>query len=238
MNLTEWPAADRQKILSLVCVELGFGPGNDPSGIWSTELSQLSGLKQSFAIAQWLSQRIKLGDDSWRLLSSHESDIVREWAAIIVGLSDEITFARKLAWVKPFADDTHSGIREIAWLALRAQVTSDPIAAINALVPWTGSRNERLRRYACEITRPRGVWSSPISMLAENPEVGLPILEPLRSDDSNYVKNSVGNWLNDASKSQPEWVRATAKRWREESPSIHTQYIVQRRSEHVGREWG
>ncbi len=241
MNLTEWLAADRQKLFWLVCNELGLGSRDDPAVVWpreidAAEFQEQSTLKQSFAIANWLSIRIKLGDASWRFLSTHPSDIVREWAAIIVGLSNEMTFARKLAWIKPFADDPHVGLREIAWLALRAQVVSDPVLAIRALVPWTGSRNERLRRFASEITRPRGVWSSPVPLLKDHPELGLPILEPLRYDDSTYVKNSVGNWLNDASKSQPEWVRATTKRWLEESSSVHLQYIVARGLRTIGLE--
>jgi 3-methyladenine DNA glycosylase AlkC len=65
-------------------------------------------------------------------------------------------------------------------------------------------------------------------MLKDQPEFGLPILEPLLADASKYVKNSVGNWLNDASKSQSEWVQATATRWLKKSASLDTQYIVKR----------
>jgi 3-methyladenine DNA glycosylase AlkC len=160
-------------------------------------------------------------------MTTHASDIVREWSAIIVGHSP-LTFPKKLAWIKPLADDANSGLREIAWLALRADVLRDPIDSIRSLVPWTGSRQERLRRYACEITRPRGVWTSHITILKGEPELGLPILEPLKSDESRYVKDSVANWLNDASKSNPDWVRAVTNRWQLESESVHTQYIIRR----------
>ena len=227
-NLVEWLASDRQRLLTIICSQIGIDSKHDRKSIWTSELVAQSAMKQSFAIGRWLSGRIKIGDDAWRILSTHESDIVREWASIVIGLADNVTFARKLAWVKPFADDEHSGLREIAWLALRADVLRDPVSAIKCLAPWTGSRHERLRRYASEITRPRGVWCSHIPMLKDKPELALSILEPLLADDSKYVRNSVGNWLNDASKSQPEWVRATAKRWLAESPSPHTKYIVKR----------
>ena len=228
MNLVEWLASDRKRLLASILERIDLKLDADAQPLWTPELLSQSALKQSFAIGGWLATKIKVGDDAWRFLSTHPSDIVREWSAIVVGLANDLTFARKLAWIKSFADDEHSGLREIAWLALRADVIRDPVHAIKCLVPWTGARNERLRRYASEITRPRGVWTSHIQQLKEQPELGLSILEPLLADDSKYVKNSVGNWLNDASKSQPEWVQTTIRRWLTESKSVHTQTIAKR----------
>ncbi len=230
-NLTEWHATDRQKLLETVCLQLNF----DSTEIWTGELLKYSALKQSIAIGQWLSYRIKVGDENWQFLAGHASDVVREWAAIVVGQMKDTTFARKLAWIKQFAEDSHSGLREIAWLTLRSDVILSPENAIKSLVPWTGSRSERLRRFAAEITRPCGVWCSHFSMLKERPEMGLPILEPLRSDASMYVKNSVGNWLNDASKSQPQWVQVIAASWLDDSPTVDTKYIVKRALRTIGK---
>jgi 3-methyladenine DNA glycosylase AlkC len=64
--------------------------------------------------------------------------------------------------------------------------------------------------------------------LKEDPSPGLVLLEPLKSDEDRYVANSVANWLNDASKSQPGWVIAVTQRWQRESPTAATKYIVRR----------
>ena len=50
----------------------------------------------------------------------------------------------------------------------------------------------------------------------------------MRSDPSRYVQNAVANWLNDASKSRPDWVQVITARWTEESPTRETAYIVNR----------
>jgi 3-methyladenine DNA glycosylase AlkC len=40
------------------------------------------------------------------------------------------------------------------------------------------------------------------------------------------VRRSVGNWLNDASKSRPEWVRSLASEWGRASKTVETAWIV------------
>jgi len=45
---------------------------------------------------------------------------------------------------------------------------------------------------------------------------------------TKYVRNSVGNWLNDASKTQPGFVEALCKRWGKESDVSETKYIIKK----------
>ena len=226
-NLVEWLVVDRFGLL-VSLIEHGLisaTPGELEE--LKVDMLQVAALKQSQRIGLFLKDRMKVGDELWKSLSAHTSDVVREWAAIVVGLSD-LKFARKLAWIKLFADGDTAGLREVAWIALRQDVISNPVASIEALIPWTGSRSDRLRRYASEVTRPCGVWAPYCPELRKAPELAIDLLEPLMSDDSKYVRDSVGNWLNDASKTVPEWVRQTAQRWLDQSNTPETQYIVRR----------
>ncbi|MFN7877564.1 MAG: DNA alkylation repair protein [Pirellula sp.] len=226
-NLVEWLVVDRLGLLeSLVKGGLVSATTLELEEL-RIDVLQVAALKQSQRIGLFLKDRLKVGDDSWKALSTHTSDVVREWVAIVVGLSD-LKFSRKLAWIKPFADADNAGLREVAWIALRQDVISDPVTSIEALIPWTGSRNERLRRFASEVTRPCGVWAPYCPSLRKSPELAIDLLEPLMSDDSKYVQDSVGNWLNDASKTVPDWVQQTTQRWLSQSCTPETQYIVHR----------
>src|SRR4029434_5740841 len=83
-----------------------------------------------------------------------------------------------------------------------------------------------VRRTAIESTRPRGVWCTHIEALKSDPGPALIILEEVRADPSDYVRRSAANWLNDASKSRPDWVRDVCRRWLRESPGEETAKIV------------
>jgi 3-methyladenine DNA glycosylase AlkC len=233
-NLTEWLAVDRQQLLTNVANELGLAKIVAVCGIWTDDLIGQSSLKHSFAVGRFLAEHVAVGDPIWKSMSIHGSDVVREWAAIMIGVDAKLAFAKKLAWMKPLADDGNAGLREVSWLALRPDVTSDLEGSIRSLTAWTGSRRERLRRYACEITRPCGVWTPHIGRLKEEPALALSILNPLKADDSKYVKDSVGNWLNDASKSQPDWVRSLVQSWVACNDSKHTAYIAKRALRTIG----
>jgi 3-methyladenine DNA glycosylase AlkC len=161
-------------------------------------------------------------------LAVHPADTVRGWVAYGYAALPDPTFADRLRRIRPLADDPHFGVREWAWLALRPALALEPLQALSALVPWTTEASANLRRFASEITRPRGVWCAHLPELRSMPLLGLPILEPLRSDPSRYVQDSVANWLNDAGKDHPAWVREVTARWTRESDTAMTQYIVRR----------
>lgn len=133
-----------------------------------------------------------------------------------------------LKYIYPFARDTHFGVREVAWFSLRQHIIEELDDALQHLAHWATDQNEYIRRFASEATRPCGVWCEHITCLKDTPELGLPILTPLSSDPSRYVQNSVGNWLNDASKTQPRFVETLCQTWLKEHDFPETRYITKR----------
>ena len=164
----------------------------------------------------------------WQSYAKHPSDTVRGWAAYKLAATHGADAARLLHEMKPFAADSHFGVREWAWMAARPSVVGELEVALQALSAWAEDSDANVRRFASELTRPRGVWCAHIEALKRDPEKGLRILEPLRADPSKYVRDSVANWLNDAAKSHEEWVRTLTARWTRDSNTHETQAIVKR----------
>lgn len=185
-------------------------------------------INETIGIGLYEQTRIHDDSDFLPAISAHKSDLVRSWATVLVGRNSDLSIEQMFQDIQPFAADKHFNVRECSWSAVRQTVIHNLPESIRILSKWTTSEDENIRRFASEATRPYGVWCKHITALKENPELGLPILEPLKSDVSKYVQNSVGNWLNDVSKIQPEFVKKLCIRWNEESDTKETKYIVKR----------
>ena len=78
---------------------------------------------------------------------------------------------------------------------------------------WADSKNYHIRRLATEGCRPRLPWAMALPEFKKDPRPILPILEKLKNDESEYVRRSVANNLNDISKDNPDIIIEIAKNW-------------------------
>ena len=161
-------------------------------------------------------------------LKNHPADTVRGWIAYSLAAIPDRSLEQRLDSMRSLADDHHFGVREWSWLAVRPYIAAQIDETIPLLIPWVSDNSPNIRRFAIEVTRPRGVWCSHIPKLKENPELGLLLLEPVRADVSSYVRDSASNWLNDAAKSRPEWVKMVCDRWQLESNVPETKKLCTR----------
>lgn len=170
----------------------------------------------------------RFGPAAFERFRAHPSDTVRGWAAHALAQTPNLTLAQRYRKIETLADDLNSGVREWAWIALRPHVLADLDGAIKLGGPWVAGSKVNLRRFAVEVIRPRGVWCAHCPPLKSSPELGLPLLEPLKGESYRYVQDSVANWLNDAAKSQPKFVKELCRRWQRESPTAATERICRR----------
>ncbi len=78
---------------------------------------------------------------------------------------------------------------------------------------WAESENHHVRRLACEGCRPRLPWAMALTEFIRDPAPVMPILEKLKNDESEYVRGSVANNLNDISKDNLLLVVEIARNW-------------------------
>lgn len=232
VNLTEWLAIDHAILMKSTFLKIGVSQKNIT--LLVEELRQLkkpSAMNSTKLVGTTLYQlhegQKKL-DTILKKLTNHSSDAIRCYAPYLIALDDRITIEEKLNQARSLIADHHFGVREVVWMALRPEIDQFLERSIQVLSEWTKDENENIRRFTTEATRPRGVWCKHIESLKEEPELALPILENLKSDPARYVQDSVGNWLNDASKSQPDFVINLCKKWQKESPTKATAKIIKK----------
>jgi 3-methyladenine DNA glycosylase AlkC len=227
-NLVEWLGVDQMLLLknmlkdwSRIHYEAAILRGID-----ELKKTTITTINEAIGVGLFLQAQIHGDKALLTTMSKHPSDAVRCWATYMIGKNPQLSIAEMLQAIQPFAADTHFGVREIAWMAVRPMMAKNLTESLTILATWTASENENVRRFASESTRPRGVWCAHIEVLKENPALALPILEPLKADKAKYVQDSVGNWLNDASKTQPDFVSNLCETWSKSNPTKETNYIV------------
>jgi 3-methyladenine DNA glycosylase AlkC len=229
-NLVEWLAIDKTILLKNILDKIDRKNYFAPilKAIEKLEKHTVNTINEAIGVGLFDQAFLNNDKELIKIISNHKSDSVRCWATYTVGKNTKLSINQMLERIQPFAADNHFGVREISWMAVRSSIAKNLNESINILSNWSTNKDQNIRRFACEATRPRGVWCEHIEVLKRNPEIALKILVPLKSDDSKYVQDSVGNWLNDASKTNQKFVLDICKKWKLESKTKETDYIIKK----------
>ena len=100
-----------------------------------------------------------------------------------------------------------------AEFAIRYLIEKDPELVIATLQTWLEDKNPHVRRLISEGSRPRLPWGIRLGCFIEKPQMTIQLLEQLKDDDSEYVRRSVANHLNDISKDHADLIVNLTKNW-------------------------
>jgi 3-methyladenine DNA glycosylase AlkC len=103
-----------------------------------------------------------------------------------------------------------------AEFAIRPFLLRDLERGMAQMLAWAGHESYHVRRLASEGCRPRLPWAMGLPALKTDPTLILPILDKLKLDESEYVRRSVANNLNDITKDHPEMVVSILGEWKKE----------------------
>jgi hypothetical protein len=178
-NLVEWLAINQPLLAKNVLLLLKRNNYINTISDSINDLKKKTVTTINEAIGLSLLDCIKKHEDSELLeeLVAHKSDSVRCWATFVIGRNDTLSLKQKFKALRPLAADLHFGVREIAWMAIRPSISNQLQESIEILKVWAKSKDENIRRFASEATRPRGVWCAHIEALKKNPEMALSILQ-------------------------------------------------------------
>jgi 3-methyladenine DNA glycosylase AlkC len=189
VNLVEWLAIDQRKLLNAVLIKFKKEKylAAILENVKNLKKQTVNTVNEAIGIG-FLQQSLAHKDvEILKQLATHTSDAVRCWATYTIGRNEKLSLKQKLHQIKSFAADTHFGVREIAWISVRPTISKNIEEAIALLSTWTKDKNENIRRFASEATRPRGVWCEHIDALKQNPAMALTILSRLKNDPAKYV---------------------------------------------------
>jgi 3-methyladenine DNA glycosylase AlkC len=229
VNLMEWLAADMSALAQVVSSEVRSAAVRVRIADAANKVAGESITRRLATFGRAIASAIPglVGDD-FELLASHRSDLVRQWACYAVNDSaSTFLLGERLRLTLRFAADTNMSVRETAWMAFRPHLAADLQHGLRLLFEVACCENANQRRFAVEVTRPRSVWGAHLVALKRQPELAEDLLECVRTDSSRYVQLAVGNWLNDASKSRPDWVTRMCSIWSQNNDR-RTDFIVRR----------
>jgi 3-methyladenine DNA glycosylase AlkC len=97
--------------------------------------------------------------------------------------------------------------------AIRPFIIKYGKVVMQQMLLWASSENYHVRRLATEGCRPRLPWAMALPEFKKDPTLVVEILEQLKDDESEYVRRSVANNINDIAKDNPDIATSIAKKW-------------------------
>ncbi len=97
--------------------------------------------------------------------------------------------------------------------AIRFYLQKSQEKTLRVLRKWAKDNDHHVRRLASEGSRPLLPWGMKLHTFASDPSPVIEILELLKDDESEYVRRSVANNLNDIAKNHPDLVADIASKW-------------------------
>lgn len=106
--------------------------------------------------------------------------------------------------------------RNTAEFAVRPLIEKYPDEVLKIFRKWANDKSFHVRRLTSEGLRPRLPWAGRLTVFKDEPERVIEILELLRKDESDFVRKSVANHLNDILKDNRAAGMKVLKRWSKE----------------------
>ncbi|RYG88303.1 MAG: DNA alkylation repair protein [Alphaproteobacteria bacterium] len=228
VNLMEWLAADMAELAQTVAQETSHAGLRLALERAAPEVRALKITGRLILLGDAIAGVAEPGSAPFEELASHRSDLVRQWACYAAIRSPRSRgLAGRMHAALPFAADPNMSVRETAWMAFRPYLAAELSLGLGLLENVVADNDPNIRRFGVEVSRPRSVWGAHLAPLKADPSLGRALLERVRRDPSRYVQLAAGNWLNDAAKTAPDWVRDLARDWSADS-STHTHHIIRR----------
>lgn len=101
---------------------------------------------------------------------------------------------------------------------VRAFFIHDQDKALKYFNKWASDKNEHVRRWVSEGSRPLLPWGQKLHSFVADPILTWHLLDQLKNDQSEYVRKSVANHINDHSKNHPDFVIKKLSEWRKSHP--------------------
>ena len=154
VNLTEWLAIDHSQLAKSVFPTLGIDKNIIEEIVCQINQqkkpSTMNTIRLIGALLYKKYANTNLYEPLFEQLSNHLSDSVRCYACYLVALHTDIPLEDKLHKLKPLVADSHFGVREIIWMALRPEMSNYLDFSIAFLSHWAESEDENIRRFSTE----------------------------------------------------------------------------------------